>query len=360
MARPKGEDRGLFERPKDSGTWWIEYADLHGQRRREKVGTKTAARNLYQVRQAEKLQGKLPSSARPRITLAQLLERYASEAAAGKKAKSVKGLEQQAKTWKEALGSEDIRDIKPGQIEAAKGAWLSEFQPSTVNGRLAFLKTMFGRAVRDGLVEVNPLANKRVKMLREAPPRDRLITPEEEEQLLAYLPEGFRRAVLVALYSGLRQAEQFAGQRRDVDLGQARLRINDAKGGGRQWLDLSPRVVAVLREQLASHKSRYVWPAEDMRSGKVDLERALAGDVALDRLTAAARALELPEGILWHTLRHTFISRLVMLGTPLPTVQKLARHKSLSMTMRYSHMCPDHTRQALAALDSFAAPTKRP
>ena len=84
------------------------------------------------------------------------------------------------------------------------------------------------------------------------------------------------------------------------------------------------------------------------------------GDVALDRLTAAARALELPEGILWHTLRHTFISRLVMLGTPLPTVQKLARHKSLSMTMRYSHMCPDHTRQALAALDSFAAPTKRP
>src|SRR5882757_2614767 len=43
----------------------------------------------------------------------------------------------------------------------------------------------------------------------------------------------------------------------------------------------------------------------------------------------------------WHCLRHTFISRLVMKGVDLRTVQELAGHKTISMTVRYAHLAPD-------------------
>ena len=57
----------------------------------------------------------------------------------------------------------------------------------------------------------------------------------------------------------------------------------------------------------------------------------------------------------WHCLRHTFISRLVMKGVDLRTVQELAGHKTISMTVRYAHLAPEHNQAAVERLDSAAA-----
>jgi site-specific recombinase XerD len=56
----------------------------------------------------------------------------------------------------------------------------------------------------------------------------------------------------------------------------------------------------------------------------------------------------------WHCLRHTFASRLVMAGVDIRTVQELLGHKTISMTVRYSHLAPKHT---LAAVERLDAPT---
>lgn len=42
-----------------------------------------------------------------------------------------------------------------------------------------------------------------------------------------------------------------------------------------------------------------------------------------------------------------------MMAVPLPTVQKLARHKSITMTLRYAHLCPNHEEEALENLVRF-------
>ena len=51
-----------------------------------------------------------------------------------------------------------------------------------------------------------------------------------------------------------------------------------------------------------------------------------------------------------HTLRHTFISQMVMAGVPLCTVQKLAGHSTVAVTERYSHLAPRHLLDAGRAI----------
>ncbi|NWF72383.1 MAG: tyrosine-type recombinase/integrase [Nitrospirae bacterium] len=56
-----------------------------------------------------------------------------------------------------------------------------------------------------------------------------------------------------------------------------------------------------------------------------------------------------------HTLRHTFISRLVQAGRPLPEVAALAGHRDIKMTMRYAHLAPSHLRAGIQALEHSRA-----
>ena len=53
----------------------------------------------------------------------------------------------------------------------------------------------------------------------------------------------------------------------------------------------------------------------------------------------------------FHDLRHTFATNLVMNKVDLVTVKELMGHKSIAMTMRYSHPTPEHKKQAVESLD---------
>jgi integrase len=52
----------------------------------------------------------------------------------------------------------------------------------------------------------------------------------------------------------------------------------------------------------------------------------------------------------FHSLRHTYASWLAIAGVPLYTIKELMGHKSIEMTMRYAHLCPDHKREAAARI----------
>ena len=52
----------------------------------------------------------------------------------------------------------------------------------------------------------------------------------------------------------------------------------------------------------------------------------------------------------FHDLRHTFGSQMVMSGVDLNTIRELLGHKSIKMTLRYSHLSPDHKKRAVDTL----------
>lgn len=70
--------------------------------------------------------------------------------------------------------------------------------------------------------------------------------------------------------------------------------------------------------------------------------------------------IELPDGQLTHSLRHTFASHFMMAGRNILTLQKILGHANLTMTIRYAHLAPDHLQEAkefnpLALLSKAAA-----
>jgi integrase len=49
----------------------------------------------------------------------------------------------------------------------------------------------------------------------------------------------------------------------------------------------------------------------------------------------------------FHDLRHTFASRAIQRGAPLPELKHLLGHSSRAMVMRYAHLSPEHLRSAV-------------
>ena len=74
---------------------------------------------------------------------------------------------------------------------------------------------------------------------------------------------------------------------------------------------------------------------------------------------SAARAAGLA-GFHFHDLRHTSASWMVQAGVPLNTVREVLGHKSLTMTLRYAHLAPDHQADAMAALDGYRGQIQMP
>lgn len=341
MARADGKDRGLFERPKASGVWWIRYHDTQGIERREKVGTKASARALYSLRKAAVIERrKLPTLGKRELTVRDLCERYLPEFATNKKRSDDD--ERIAKLWLAEIGDLPIDFVKPGDIERVKTKWQGKFAPATINRRLAFLKTVFNKAIRDELTEKNPIGFKRVKMMRDNPPDKPIITPEQEQKILDALDPVDRRAALFALHTGLRISEQVEAKRSQLNLKKSLLMLPNTKAGTRQEVHLNGVALSVLQEILAGPKSDWIF---SQRNGTEPMTR----DALSRRFTAVCHKLGF-EGVVYHCLRHTFISRLVMLGIPIVTVQKLARHKDIKMTLRYAHLYPEHKAEALADL----------
>lgn len=346
MARRDGKDRGLFERPKGSGDWWVRYHDQFGRERREKVGTKAAAREVYQKRKNEIREGRFfPQDVgnRRKATLEEAIREYLG---LNSHKRNHGHHIRYARTWQAQFPSRTLEEITSGEIERYQRRRLQQVKPASVNRELAFLKAVYNLAIRDGRVEVNPVA--KVRQLKENNARVRFLSEEEEKRLASVLDAEQFALVEFAILTGLRRSEQFGLRWEDVDLRNSVLTIPVSKNGERRHVQLSQRVLGILRGLPSRMRSEWVFPS---RKGTTPLE---ANNFYHRVFTPALKEAGI-KNFVWHDLRHTFGSRLAMAGVDLRSIQELMGHKSIQMTLRYSHLSKSHLKRAvdlIGGLDS--------
>ena len=145
----------------------------------------------------------------------------------------------------------------------------------------------------------------------------------------------------------MRRGEQYSLEWDRVDLERRQLLLLRTKNGTARVVILTASAVKAL-EELRTRRNpdskqvcltRYGEPMVSPRAWfELVMEEAIEKNPALHDVT-------------WHIFRHTYISRLVMAGVDLRTVQELAGHKDIKMTTRYAHLAPSHK---LAAVDRLA------
>jgi integrase len=235
------------------------------------------------------------------------------------------------KHLKEFFGSErQLTEITAVDIEGYKLHRRGFVSGSTVNRELALFKRMFNLAITwDLFLDLSPL--RKVKFFREFNTGLRVVSPEEEETLLRNAAPYIQDLIRFALNTGLRIGEIFGLRWSNADWEKSILNVFAPKTQKTRVVPLNSEVQKVLEYWALGKRNEFVFYNPETGKPFVDLKAGISG-------------------VTWHTLRHTFASRLVNRGVDIVTVQQLLGHSTVTVTMRYTHTNLDSKRAAVEKL----------
>jgi len=203
--------------------------------------------------------------------------------------------------------------------------------PNNLNREHAYLRSVFNELGRIGHWKAeNPLAA--IRQFKVDEKELSYLTIEQIRILLTSLEKRKSRDALliakVCLSTGARWSEAEGLKVTQVRDGQ--VHFSETKSGKNRSVpisdDLFQELAPVITQSMTGRLFRRAYSA--FREG---VDHA---------------GLVLPRGQLTHVLRHTFASHFMMNGGNILVLQKLLGHSSLTMTMRYAHLAPDHLQEA--------------
>ncbi|MGR3309761.1 MAG: tyrosine-type recombinase/integrase [Candidatus Brocadiales bacterium] len=329
--------KGVYKR---GNVWWIAYALPSGKTVRESARTSNLkqAEALLLKRRTEVSEGEVPVSPTKRYTFQELASEYAGWSSHQRFFKTKKYFIRQLT---ERYGNLPLNSFNPLIIEKYQMEALNDVKPATVNRRITCLKSMFKKACDWGWIGEDTLKRVRsVKLLEEPPGRLRYLSLEEIQTLINICPPHLKPIVITAIYSGMRRGEILSLKWEQVDLKNNFLLLDKTKNNKRREIPINATLQKTLGALPHSIESEYVF---------VDMKGNPFKDVKRSFATACKRA-----GIrdfTFHDLRHTFASHLVMAGVDITCVKELMGHKSLTTTLRYTHLAPSHKVKAVSVLE---------
>lgn len=289
------------------------------------------------------------------LTLGHFWEKhYLPSASLKKTEKTIEGERWLFNSWiAPTLGHLPFKEINPRLIEAmlAKMVKAGKSARTQDHARMV-LSGIISTAIRHDLFE-GPNPCQKVKVTKQDNRRIRFLTPEEAIHLLETLkarsPQTHDEA-LMAIFCGLRAGEIFALTWADVDFVNRQVFIRDPKKNQHdRFAYMTGEVDAMLKNRHNGQKPQsLIFPDSNGReqvSVNATFKRVVHDLGFNDGITD--RRLKL----VFHSLRHTYASWLVQDGEALYTVKELMGHSTLQMTERYSHLAPNHLRQAADRLE---------
>ena len=205
--------RGVFEKPKGSGVWWINLRDAEGKRHREMVGSYKVACDAYVQRRIEVREGKFrPARHGGGLSFGDLMDQAVASKVGRLVSRSIRQDEIKREILRPELGALPAATVNSAVIDKVL-AHLSArgMKGPTLNRYRAFLSSVFSYAMRRDLLPGNPV--RKVPRYRENPAVVRFLSDEEEVALRDVLREHFpdREADLdLALHTGLRRSALFS------------------------------------------------------------------------------------------------------------------------------------------------------
>jgi integrase len=266
-----------------------------------------------------------------------------------------------------------IERIKPADIEvyiAAKSR--AGLAVKTITNHLNFAHGVFRFAHRRGWVTSNPVAAADRPRAKQADPDIRFLTAEELEALRRAVPPSDvlgatdHAIYTVAAMTGLHQGELVALRWRDIDwtAGVVRVRRSYSR---RQWgtpksrrssrsVPLADRVAA----ELDRHYQRSAYRTDDnLVFCHPHTGNPYDASKLRERFYTAMKAAGMGEkcgrkgGITFHSLRHTFGTRMAGVGVPMRTLQEWMGHRDHTTTLIYADFAPDPSGGAAFAERAF-------
>jgi len=346
---------------KRGNSWQIDYTDPNGKRIRKAFSKRKDAEAELAKRVSLIAEGRyLDVKKDLKVTLDELVKKYLENYPHSIKA-------HYCQNFKDYFGERTLlARIKYVHLETYRNhlrckptKYGSPRADATVNREMSCLHHLFSKAFEWEMIEQSPFDRGRSLMLKENNERVRFLTEEEISRLLAECPEHLSRIVECAINTGMRRGEILRLKWRQIRNGFIYLRKTKTKNARQIPVneDLEALFKRIKREQ--NPKSDNVVdltgkPFQDISSEYVFVYK---GEPVKGIKTSFKTALKNAgiEDFKFHDLRHTFASQVLMRGGTLKDVQELLGHKTMTMTLRYSHLTQEHKKRAVNLLNGLTA-----
>lgn len=343
--------KGIYKR---GNIWWIHYTGLDGRQIKESSrSTKFRdAEALLTQRKYQVQQGQQPEMIRVQnFTFRELAKRYREHCEHERGYRNKKSI---LKMTEEEFGNLPLKHFTLDFLEKYQSKLRAQLSEATINRRIGCIKHMFTKAVDWKMASASMCTEvHKVKMDKEDLKRDRFLSRDEIARLVAACGTDeqqlhLKPIIIFAVNTGCRKGEILSLKWSHVDLEHGFITLHMTKNKEMRKIPINEPLRELLNQLPRKECVPYVFFNFKNDKCFLDLKRSYR---------TAVKNAGLGSDVVFHTLRHTFASHLVMAGVDIPTVSKLLGHKSLAMTMRYSHLAPNHLSKAV---DTLAGALKPP
>ena len=259
------------------------------------------------------------------------------------------------KTWLyPRLGDTPLRQIKLSHVNKVKAAMMkAERSPRTMQAVFRTF-TMIWTSARDAEIVTMKAPTKKAsfKLPKIDNERMRFLTTKESKALLKCVRDRSEQAAdmaLVSLESGLRFGEVATLTWKAVNLKGRALTLLNTKGKKDRIVPMTSRLHSLFAGMEQGKANGVVFPS---RLGiphkqvpslfKRGLEDAKLNEGVEDRKMKAS----------FHTLRHTFASRMVQQGVDLYKLQRILGHSTPALTARYAKLADEDLKKAVEQMET--------
>jgi integrase len=250
------------------------------------------------------------------------------------------------------IGKKRLDEILLLDLERIKRAMLkADRAPRSVQYIKSIIRQVYSHAAVHGVFSGEAPTIHFLKNQKFDNKRNRYLEPEESTLLLDEIrkrSEQTYRICLLSLNSGMRFGEISGLKWQHVREKSKEILVLDPKNDESRMVSMTQAVFTMFESMERGKSDELVFPA---RNGG----RMTAVSKVFDR---TVQQLGFNEGIkdrrlkvCFHSLRHSCASWLVNAGVELPVIARILGHKSLAMTMRYSHINDDSVQNAMGILD---------